>query len=367
VPSSRRSPRVRYGPSAWRRPPHSAKPATDGPRPGGIRRKVWPGLENGAFEATATDAPSSRWRRHGARHAPARAQQEAYDAAVAAAIAEAEAAAKAEAEKAKKGCDWNPFGGNSCLAAAVDVVTHIDPATIAHAVLGVVAMVPITPINSIAAVVDAGLYVAEGDYAAAAMSMLGVIPGGAILAKVGTAAVAVKGASTVIRGASNIVKTGASAARTAASATATAAKVKLLNTMGRGIEKLESAVSLGKAGTSTVDQGRRLAGLAKDAHSALPGYLRVSTVAAGERGGKVIYSVYERSAKGTRMAIDHLRSLGLDVLDAPVVRGPAGHAEQQLRGANVPLPYGISRKGGMCEACQSVFSKVTDLVWPFGK
>jgi hypothetical protein len=168
--------------------------------------------------------------------------QEAYDAAVAAAIAEAEAAAKAEAEKAKKGCDWNPFGGNSCLAAAVDVVTHIDPATIAHAVLGVVAMVPITPINSIAAVVDAGLYVAEGDYAAAAMSMLGVIPGGAILAKVGTAAVAVKGASTVIRGASNIVKTGASAARTAASATATAAKVKLLNTMGRGMEKLESAV-----------------------------------------------------------------------------------------------------------------------------
>jgi RHS repeat-associated protein len=92
----------------------------------------------------------------------------------------------AKAKAAPRDCG---FGGLGCIDLggvantvnqAVSVVSN-NASTLTHVALGVASMVPV--IGSVAALADAGLYLSEGDYTSAALSMLAVIPGGAIIGK----------------------------------------------------------------------------------------------------------------------------------------------------------------------------------------
>jgi len=98
-----------------------------------------------------------------------------------------------------------------------------------------------------------------------------------------------------------------------------------------------------------------LANIAHSAHQQLPEPLRQSTVAASlDDNDDPVLAVYHRTEEGTQDAVQYLRDQGWNVLDAPEGRGPEYHAERQLYDQGYS-EIGISRQGGMCNACQSFF------------
>ena len=88
-------------------------------------------------------------------------------------------------------------GVGKATKAVGDVVSNMSASDIAHTVLGVASCIPV--VGAAAAVVDAGIYAAEGNLGEAALSLVGVIPGGKIAATAGK--LAVKGAGMIGKGA----------------------------------------------------------------------------------------------------------------------------------------------------------------------
>ena len=124
----------------------------------------------------------------------------------------------------------------------------------------------------------------------------------------------------------------------------------------------QGAVRLGREATLSGDD---LARLAHDAHESLTGFLQASTVAAGIKDGRVVYSVFGGGRNLTIKAIEALRAQGLRVLNAPAVLSESYHAERQLYNIGI-REIGISRKKGMCEVCDKFFSAVDATVTPYG-
>jgi hypothetical protein len=97
------------------------------------------------------------------------------------------------------------------------------------------------------------------------------------------------------------------------------------------------------------------ANTANSALHQLPQNMRQTTVAMsmGE-DGKPVLAVYSADRATTEAAVKHLRDGGWTVLDAPVGRGAAFHAEMQLFNKGY-TNIGISRQAGMCPECQIFF------------
>ncbi len=100
---------------------------------------------------------------------------------------------------------------------------------------------------------------------------------------------------------------------------------------------------------------RAYANTANAALHQLPQNLREVTVAMSMGAdGKPVLAVFGRTAEITDGAVQHLRSRGWNVLDAPTVRTTDFHAERQLYNAGY-TEIGISRQAGMCDDCLAFF------------
>jgi RHS repeat-associated protein len=202
----------------------------------------------------------------------------------------------------------------SAASSAVNVVASMDASTLAHMSLGFASMVP--GFGAAAAVLDAGLYTAEGDYMSAALSMASALPGGALLARgsqfIRAAGEAEKAASLASKVANVTERTGEFVSKATNLAEKT---VNSVTDVGRGITSAaDKALSgaknrfLGRA-ESALDSGRQTASrlLAKNIEAA---------TGVARRSGEAAHHIVPYRSKYGAEARDILDEFGIGINSA---------------------------------------------------